>query len=196
MAHRQTSNSSSMAEKFAALNSVGIALMSELDEARLLHMIAETACSLTDATFAAFTLRPVDETGLPVVPSEGNLFYLAAVVGVTQEQGELFRRMPLGGEGLLTPIFRHGVPVLVADVLTFVHSNNNTAQGKGKEQAKTAEEAFTLSHGIAPTEELRAIGVPRGHPVVRSFLGVPVLDRQKHVRGGLLLGHTTPGCLH
>ncbi len=43
---------------------------------------------------------------------------------------------------------------------------------------------------IAPTEELRAIGVPRGHPVVRSFLGVPVLDRQKHVRGGLLLGHT------
>jgi signal transduction histidine kinase len=168
--------------------------MSELDEARLLHMIAETACNLTEATFAAFTLRPVDETGQPIVPSEGNFFHLAAVVGVTQEQEELFRRMPLGGEGLLTPIFRHGIPVLVADALAFTHSNNNAAQGKDQEQVKSAEEVFTFSHGIAPTEELRAIGVPRGHPVVRSFLGVPVLDRQKHVRGGLLLGHTTPGC--
>src|SRR5450432_2124622 len=113
MTHRSTSKSSSMAERFAALNRVGIALMSELDEARLLHMIAETACSLTDATFAAFTLRPLDETGQPVVPSEGHLFYLAAVVGVTSEQEELFRRMPLGGDGLLSPIFRHGIPVLV-----------------------------------------------------------------------------------
>ncbi len=151
MAHRQTSKSSSMAERFAALNRVGIALMSELDEARLLHMIAETACSLTDATFAAFTLRPVNETGQPIGPSEGNHFYLAAVVGVTQEQEELFRRMPLGGEGLLTPIFRHGVPVLVADALSFVYPNTATTQDKNKKQPQTEEatreEVFTFSHG-------------------------------------------------
>ena len=37
------------------------------------------------------------------------------------------------------------------------------------------------------------MGVPRGHPVVRSFLGVPLLNRDSQVRGGLLLGHTEPG---
>ncbi len=36
------------------------------------------------------------------------------------------------------------------------------------------------------------MGVPAGHPLVRSFLGVPLLDRDQQVRGGLLLGHTEP----
>jgi two-component system phosphate regulon sensor histidine kinase PhoR len=197
MAHHPTSKSSSMAERFAALNRVGIALMSELDEARLLQMITETACSLTDATFAAFTLRPIDEVGQPVVPSEGNLFFLAAVVGVTSEQEELFRRMPLGGEGLLTPIFRHGIPVLVDDILSFAHANTHTTQDEQNSALEAlsavSDEIFTFAHDIALTSELRAIGLPHGHPAVRSFLGVPVLDHAKHVRGGLLLGHTTPG---
>src|SRR5207237_5963998 len=99
------------ASRFAALNRIGIALSSELNETRLLHLIAETARDLTGAGFAAFTLRPVNELGQPLVPAEGTLFHLAAVVGVTGEQEALFRRMPLGGEGLLAPIFRHGVPV-------------------------------------------------------------------------------------
>lgn len=47
----------STAERFAALSHVGTALMSELDETRLLHLIAETACELTGAAFAAFSLR-------------------------------------------------------------------------------------------------------------------------------------------
>lgn len=38
------------------------------------------------------------------------------------------------------------------------------------------------------------MGVPRGHPIIRSFLGVPVLDRDQQVRGGLLLGHVKPDC--
>ncbi|HZC79982.1 MAG TPA: ATP-binding protein, partial [Ktedonobacterales bacterium] len=33
---------------------------------------------------------------------------------------------------------------------------------------------------------------PRGHPVVRSFLGAPLLDYSGRVRGGLLLGHSVP----
>ncbi len=195
MTNRQISKSSSMAERFAALNRVGIALMSEMDEKRLLHMIAETACYLTNASFAAFTLRDVDETELSDVSTKGNPFYLAAVVGVTQEQEELFRRMPLGGDGLLLPIFQHGIPVLVADALSFLHTNNHTShESKQQETEETLrEEALTFSHDIAPIEELHAIGVPRGHPVVRSFLGVPVLDRAKKVRGGLLLGHNIPG---
>ncbi len=194
MTHRQANRHSSTAERFAALNRVGTALMSELDETRLLHMIAETACDLTNASFAAFTLRPVDEAGQPQVPSEGNLFRLAAVVGVTREQEELFRHMSLGGEGLLAPIFRYGVPVLVPDALSYVHAHKSTMQHKGtkKQEERTRDAAFTFSHGITPTEELRSMGVPRGHPIIRSFLGTPVLDREKHVRGGLLLGHTEP----
>jgi len=190
MAHRQASEQGATAERFAALNRVGTALISELDEEHLLHMIAETARELTDATFAAFTLRPVDEMGQPSGPSEGNLFQLAAVVGVTEEQEELFRHMSLGGEGLLAPIFCYGVPVLVADALSYIEAH--TRQGKGTKKQEGQDAAFAFSHGIAPIEGLRARGVPRGHPVVRSFLGAPLLDREKRVRGGLLLGHTEP----
>jgi signal transduction histidine kinase/GAF domain-containing protein len=192
MAHRQASEQGRTAERFAALNRVGTALMSELDEGRLLHMIAETACELTDATFAAFTLRPVDETGQPSGPSEGNHFQLAAVVGVTEEQEELFRHMSLGGEGLLAPIFRYGVPVLVADALSYIEAHTGQGKGAKKQEGQARDAAFIFSHGTAPIKNLRSGGVPRGHPVVRSFLGAPLLDREKRVRGGLLLGHTEP----
>lgn len=100
----------SITERFAALSRVSAALMSELDESRLLTLIAETARDLIGARFAAFTLRPINELGQPAVPSEGYLFHLAAVVGVSKEQEEQFRRMPLGGEGLLAPIFRQAFP--------------------------------------------------------------------------------------
>ncbi|GCE07942.1 hypothetical protein [Dictyobacter aurantiacus] len=94
---------------------VGAALMSEQEEARLHALIAETACDLISAEIAALTLRRVSEESEPLVPPEGHLFHLATIVGVTPEQEAQLRRMPLGGAGLLAPIFRYGVPVLVAD---------------------------------------------------------------------------------
>ncbi len=184
----------SVAERFAALSRVGTALMSELDESRLLRLIAETARDLTQASFAAFTLRPIDELGQPIVPSEGSLFHLAAVVGVTKEQEALFRRMPLGGEGLLAPIFRHGVSVLVPDALDYISKESIEHSVEIQNRRDNAREAaFAFAHGQLLTENLRSMGVPRGHPVVRSFLGTPLLDRSKEVLGGLLLGHTDPG---
>jgi two-component system, OmpR family, phosphate regulon sensor histidine kinase PhoR len=146
------------AARFAALNAVGIALAREHDRDHLLALIARTACELTGAGFAAFTLRPLDPAGQPLVPPHGSRFHLAAVVGVTPEQEALFRRLPLGGEGILAPIFQHGAPVRVADAA-----------------------------------EMGAVDVPRGHPLVRSFLGAPLLARDKQVLGGLLLGHSLPG---
>lgn len=98
------------ASRLAALNRIGNALTSELDEARLLNLIAKTALDLTGAEFAAFTLRPTNELGHPQGPSEGRLFHLVEVVGVTQQQEQLLRQMPLGGEGWLAPIFRQGIP--------------------------------------------------------------------------------------
>lgn len=180
-----------VAERFAALSQVGAALMSELNETRLLYLIAKTACELTNAAFAAFSLRPIDERGEPLVPSEGNLFHLAAVVGVTPEQEELFRRMPLGGEGLLAPIFRHGVPVLIDDALKSIPRTGNPRTRAARDTAREA--ASFYAHGEGTSQDLRSMGIPHGHPVVRSFLGAPLLDRNGQVRGGLLLGHAEPG---
>src|SRR5436309_15792506 len=125
----------STAERFAALNRVGVALMSELDEVRLLHLIAETARDITGASFAAFTLRPMNEAGQPIVPSEGYLFRLAAVVGVSEEQEALLRRIALGGEGLLAPIFRQGVSVLVPDALAFLHQKEGQLRSTESQEA-------------------------------------------------------------
>ena len=180
-------------EHIAALSRVSAALMDDLNEERLLHLIAETACELTGAMFAAFTLRPMSGEGQPLVPSEGHLFYLATVVGATPKQEALFRQMPLGGEGLLAPIFRHGVSVLVSDALAFLHkpdSSQNTTSTASR--TATRQAAFAYVHGQLPKEDLRSMGIPRGHPVVRSFLGAPLLDHSRQVRGGLLLGHTEP----
>ena len=186
------------AERLTALNRIGTALVSELDETRLLHLIAETARDLTKAGFAAFTLRPINELGQPLVPSEGSLFYLAAVVGVTKEQEALFQRLSLGGEGLLAPIFRHGVPVRVADALAFVDRPEHTQAARLRAMSietrdSARQAAFDYAHGLLAKEGLRSLGVPRGHPVVRSFLGAPLVDRNGNVRGGLLLGHSEPG---
>src|SRR6266702_3613401 len=132
MQQGDVSRQGTTAERFAALSRIGVALMSELDEARLLYMIAETARDLSGASFAAFTLRPINNEGQPMVPSEGNLFYLAAIVGVTKEQEELLRQMPLGGEGLLAPIFRHGVPVRVDDAVAFIHQPEHISPGSSE----------------------------------------------------------------
>ncbi len=161
-------------------------MVSELEEKWLLHLITQTASTLTGAGFAAFTMRLTDELGRPIVPSEGHLFHLAAVVGVTEEQEQLFRRMPLGGEGLLAPIFRQGVPVLVADALDYL------ARGEQMSNDLARQAAFDYAQGYVAKDGLRGLGIPHGHPIVRSFLGVPLLDRNKEVRGGLLLGHAEP----
>src|SRR5438552_245825 len=140
-----------MAERFAALNRVGVALMSELDEIRLLRLIAETACDIMGASFAAFTLRPLNEAGQPLVPSEGFFFRLAAVVGVSQEQETLLRRMSLGGEGLLAPIFRQGVSVLVPDALAFLHQKEGQLRSTESQEA-ARQAAFEYAHGQLPME--------------------------------------------
>lgn len=195
------------AGRFAALNRIGNSLTGELHEQPLLGLIAETARDLTGAEFAAFTLRPVDEYGQPRVPAEGSLFHLAAVVGVNEDQEALFRRMPLGGQGVLAPIFHHGLPVRVADVLalgipSFHHDEHDDQHGSdhadaqrgdtvGLSHAHSSERARAGKH-TASEERLRYGGVPSGHPVARSFLGVPLLDSEGEVRGGLLLGHAHP----
>lgn len=183
MSFSKVSSGSSMIERFAALSRVGTALLAERDEGRLLQLIAQTACELIGASFAAFSLRPVDESGQPLVPAEGNLFHLAAIVGVTPEQEAFFRRTPLGGEGLLAPIFRHGVSVRVADILK--HQDQTGAPVTLYERDTARDLAASYAQGDLAVEQLRSLGIPRGHMLPRSFLGAPLLDLQQHVRGGL-----------
>ena len=179
------------ATRFAALTSVGLALAGELNEERLLRLIARTACDLTGAGFAAFTLRPVDSGGRPMAPARGDMFHLAAVVGVTPEQEALFRHMPLGGKGLLEPIFRQGKTVRVSDA-SAPYTSHTAEGGKGprNDEPRGLTRAYTGS--AATAVDLASVGTPRGHPFVRSFLGAPLLDRMGDVRGGLLLGHVEP----
>lgn len=186
----EATNKLSLTERFAALSRVGAALLSERDEGRLLHLIAQTACELTGASFAAFSLRPLNESGQPAVPSEGSLFHLAAVVGVSQEQEALFLQKPLGGEGLLAPIFRHGVSVRIADFLNHLKQSSAPPMSDKREAAR--EMAASYARGELAAEHLSSLGVPKGHPLPRSFLGAPLLDLQGTVRGGLLLGHELP----
>jgi signal transduction histidine kinase/GAF domain-containing protein len=187
----QTSAQYITAQRLAALSRVGAALMSERDETRLFQLIVETARDLIGATFAALTLRPVNAEGEPLVPSEGHLFQLAAIVGVPPEQEAQLRRMPLGGEGLLLPIFHHGVPVRVADAVALMARTEASPMTDARAAASQAAAAYV--HGQLPAERLHAQGVPPGHPIVHSFLGAPVLNRSGEVRGGLLLGHSQPG---
>jgi two-component system phosphate regulon sensor histidine kinase PhoR len=185
------------AARFAALNSVGLALAGELNEERLLRLIARTACDLTGAGFAAFTLRPLDVSGRPLTPERGERFHLAAVVGVTPEQEALLRRMALGSDGLLEPIFHQGRSVRVADAVAMmeppardgVPATDEHAEGATR-TARSASAAQPAVQVAARTAEARS--VPNGRPVVRSFLGAPLLDRMGDVRGGLLLGHIEP----
>jgi len=175
----------------AALSRVGVTLMLELNETRLLHFIAQTACDLTGAAFTAFSLRPLNQEGQPLVPSEGKPFHLAAAVGVTPEQEAFFRHMPSGGEGLLAPLFHQSVPVLVSDVLAFHSLSGRSAPSDLRHAAREVAEVFALDE--VSTESARSLGIPPGHPLVRSLLGVPVFDGQGEVRGGLLVGHSEPG---
>lgn len=202
LAARRRERSEREASRFASLTSIGLALASELDEEPLLKLIAQTACDLTGADFAAFTLRPVDPQGQPLVPSRGDLFHLAAVVGVTAEQEESFRRAPLGGEGLLAPIFRHARAVRVPDAQAVIqphtgdpssHDQHDTpSQRRARSIAAARAAAQTYVEAGNDHRALRSVGIPAGHPTVRSFLGAPLLDRSGQVRGGLLLGHAEP----
>jgi signal transduction histidine kinase len=137
-------------EHLEALNQVGAALSSELDQEQLLRLIAQTARDLTGAGFASFTLRP--EGG------SSERFHLAAAAGLTPQQEAMFRTMPLGGEGVLAPIYQEHRLVRTGDA----------------------------------TNDTRSKGQPRGHPLVRSFLGAPLLGRDGKMLGGLLLGHILP----
>ena len=133
-----------------ALTRVGAAISAELEQPRLLTLIAQAARDLTGAAFAAFTLRSEGESGAR--------FHLAGAAGLTAEQEAVLRRIPLGGEGVLAPVYQERRLVRVADV----------------------------------PRDPRTIGTPRDHPLVRSFLGAPLIDRQNSLLGGLLLGHSQP----
>lgn len=176
--------------RLTALNEIGNTLAQELDEEHLLHMIAQIALQLTGASFAAFTLRPIDAQGVYLVPSEGNLFRLASVVGVSREEEEILRHISLGGHGALEPIFRQGKSVIIKDMFALEPEVYHSPHGDMPHIHPSMN--FEVPHVQGKRESVYSTGLPKGHPIIRSFLGVPLIDRRKEVRGGLLLGHSDP----
>jgi two-component system phosphate regulon sensor histidine kinase PhoR len=118
---------------------------------------------------------------------------------VTEEQEHLLRQIPLHGDGFFAPIFRQGVPLRVEDAQSLLETMTQQEEQQvnglapcSPERARTR--AFAYIHGQRTArggQQAARHGPP--HPVIRSFLGVPLLDRERQVRGGLLLGHSEPG---
>ena len=129
----------SIAERFATLNHLGVALMREPDETNLLHLIAEGARALTGAEFAAFFLRTYQgnvETSLPI---DGKFFHLADIVGITPAQEAVFRHMSLGGHGLLAPIFHEGRSLCLPDIAVYPPSAAMTPHEERTNQLMTSD---------------------------------------------------------
>jgi signal transduction histidine kinase/GAF domain-containing protein len=177
----------STAEKIATLSKLGVGLLTALDETHLMHFIAQTARDLAGATFAALSLRPLNEESQKRGSSERNLFHLVTMAGITVEQEMLLRHILLSREGMLATLFRQGVPVLVADVLTPV------PPGTPSDIDDTTRPLAAFAFRNAALEDWRSPGVLPEHSLLRSFLAVPLLTSQGAVRGGLLVGHKEPG---
>lgn len=184
----------SAAERISTLSRVGAICMTDVDEDLLFYLVAETAYALTGASFAAVYLGSIHEEDWPDIPSESHCFSLASVVGATYEQEVVLRSIEPGGEEAFAPLFRHGKPVMVSDILTLPQPEAISFFGL-QEKADQDEVSFdaTGHHGPpVPTGAARSEDRPRGHCMGRSFLGVPLLDRAGQVRAGLILGHSTP----
>ncbi|GCE22869.1 GAF domain-containing sensor histidine kinase [Dictyobacter kobayashii] len=176
--------------RLAAFSRMSMALMREFNEGRLIENITHTCCEATHAEFAACSLRSVDREGKPIGPSDGSIFHIACVVGVTEEQRIFAETIPLGGIGFLRPIFNHGLPVRIDDILS-----PNLASYRSYLLDHEAG-GFIFSPHLREyifAEPLHSVGLPPGHPPVRSFLGAPLVNYDGEVLGGLLLGHSQPG---
>jgi signal transduction histidine kinase len=150
-------------EELAALNKIAIALTSEFDLQRLLQMMTDAARRLTAAEYATFFLIPEITGG--EIPRSKVVFTLAAISGENERLTAHFRRL---GEGSLGPV-----------------------EGLGLLEPVFWGGSSILVDDVASDE--RYIGVPRGHIVVRSFLGVCLRAREGTPLGAFLIGDSRPG---
>ena len=98
-----------------------------------------------------------------LVDEQGESYTLFALSG---DQQEIFSQFPMPrNTAIFSPTF-HGEGAVRSDDIT-----QDPRYGKNKPYS----------------------GIPEGHPVVRSFLSVPVVSRTGEVLGGLFFGHTKPG---
>lgn len=193
MAPTATDNSGWEAQasrRSAAFARTSMALMRESNEGRLIEHITNTCCAATTAELAACSLRAVDAEGKPIGLAEESLFHVACVIGVTEEQRIFAQSVPLGGIGLLRPIFNHGLPVRINDIfapdLTAYRSYLTDLEADGSIFSPHVRDSMLA-------EPLNAEPLPPEHPPLRSFLGVPLLNYDSEVVGALLLGHSQPG---
>lgn len=193
MAPTATDNSGWEAQasrRSAAFARTSMALMRESNEGRLIEHITNTCCAATTAELAACSLRAVGAEGKPIGLAEESLFHVACVIGVTEEQRVFAQSVPLGGIGLLRPIFNHGLPVRINDIfapdLTAYCSYLTDLEADGSIFSPHVRDSMLA-------EPLNAEPLPPEHPPLRSFLGVPFLNYDGAVVGALLLGHSQPG---
>src|SRR5438552_400643 len=110
-------NLKQQAEELAQLNRIAIALTSEFDLQRLLHMINDAARRVTAAEYAAFFLIPEIAGADANQPANKVIFNLAAISGEEEGIEKHFRHLgPVEGIGVLHPVFWEGASIVVDEV--------------------------------------------------------------------------------
>ncbi|GCE08752.1 GAF domain-containing sensor histidine kinase [Dictyobacter aurantiacus] len=173
----------------AAFARTGMALMRETDEGRLIEHITSTCCAVATAEMAACSLCAVDVDGKPVDSEDESFFHIVSVVGISDEQRAFAHSVPLGSIGLLRPIFKHGFPVRIDDIL----APDLTAYCAYLTEREASGDMFSPHVRDPRCAESSQAPLPPEHPPIRSFLGAPMLNSDGAVIGALLLGHSQPG---
>ncbi len=161
--------------RLLALNATLEARVAEVrEEARTLEILNRTGIALSAELDLERLVQTVTDAGVEIAgaefgafvsnaPNENEGFALHAVSGIARETTAA-SSMPGVAEAFETT-FRGSDPVRSNDISTDRRYATN----------------------------LPFVGIPEGHPPVRSYLAVPVLSRSGDVLGGLFFGHSEPG---
>jgi signal transduction histidine kinase/ActR/RegA family two-component response regulator len=145
------------------------------EETRILEVLNRTGASLASELDLQALLQTVTDAATQVTGAQFGAFFYNS----TDEDGDAYMLFTLSGAPreafqdfghpratpLFDPTFKGEAPIRLDDVL------KDPRYGQ-----------------MAPH-----LGIPSGHPPVRSYLAVPVISRSSEVIGGLLFGHAQPG---
>ncbi len=145
------------------------------EETRVLELLNETGTTLASELDLQAVVQAVTDAATQLsgaafgaffyntTDEHGGAFLLYTLSGIPREAFEKFGNPR--ATPLFGPIFRGEAPIRCDDV------------------------TVDPRYGTTPPHR----GMPAGHPVVRSFLAVPVRSRSGDVIGGLFFGHPRPG---
>lgn len=179
-----------LSQRAAASCRVGMALMKEKDKNRLLHTVVRAAFDTTQADFAACFLRSLDDEGHIQIVDGAPPFHLVSALGEISVLETFMRHMPLATADFLQPIVHLGLPLRVADIQA-ASSGSYSSCISSFDNVGVSLDSQVRQHLF--DEPSPVAGLSAEPLKVRSFLGIPLLNRDDDVIGCFLLGHSQLG---